>query len=241
MNRNVKKTGFTPIPMVALLRGVFSKISEWSRLSNYIRTKVEKSRRSKNTMPALVSGFSLVELVVVLSVMVIITGLVLARYRGYGKNATFANSSEGVVLAIREAQVYGVGVKGQSLIVTCAGGVTKYDCGYGVYFSTASPQGLTLFVDKNSSGKFDSASSETLSSFNFDPATSITDLQCDMGTGFAACPGGALNLTFKRPNPSATIMDGTSGIQFNAATITISNGADTSIITITKAGQLSLQ
>ena len=202
--------------------------------------RVKKASNILKPMRTSVSGFSLVELIVVLSVMVIITGLVLARYRGYGRSATFANSSESIILAIREAQVYGIGVKGQSLTPTCTGGVTIYDCGYGTYFSTASPKGLTLFIDKNSDGNFDSAASETLSSVNFDSATSITSIQCDAGAGFVSCPGGAVSLTFKRPNPTAIIEDN-SGVQYNAAIITISNGTDTSVVTVTKAGQLSLQ
>lgn len=176
------------------------------------------------------TGFTIVELLIVIFVMGLLTGLVLVKYRGYGQNARFANATENIILAIRQAQVYGVGVKGS---VGCGGGTT-FDCSYGVYFSPATPGAITIFVDNNNSGTFDAG--ESISTVLLDIPTTITSVTCDGG----ACVGNALNITFRRPNPSATIHDA-SATTFTTGTVGVSDGTRSSVITITKAGQISLQ
>lgn len=183
-------------------------------------------------MPSLVSGFTLVELLVVISVMGIITGLALTKYRGYGANAYFANASENIVLALRQAQVYGVGVKKGGVV---CGGATEFDCSYGVYFSTASPDSATVFVDVNNDGLY-SGVGEIVQVVNWNSPIALQSVLCDG----AACVGNALNVTFKRPNPTATILDGLAGPHTTGA-VTITNGSKMSTVTITKTGQISLQ
>lgn len=182
-------------------------------------------------------GFTLIELLIVFSIMGVITGVVLAKYRGYGTNANFSNSSESIVLTIRQAQVYGVGVRSNTVV--CTGGVTNFDCGYGASFSLASPGTMTLFADNNNNGVFDGGA-EAIQTVTWDPLTTITNLKCDSGAGLVACPGNTLNITFRRPNPSATIQD-SGPTTYLAGSITVSNGTKTTVITVTKAGQISLQ
>lgn len=184
-----------------------------------------KSKRLKSK-----AGFTVIELLVVIFVMGMLTGLVLVKYRGYGQNVRFANATENIILAIHQAQVYGVGVKGSA---GCGVGTT-FDCSYGVYFSPSVPGAITVFVDNNNNGTFDAG--ESIDTVLLDTPTTITSITCDG----AACPGNALNITFRRPNPSATIHD-SGAATYTTSTVGVSNGTKSSVITVTKAGQISLQ
>ena len=176
-------------------------------------------------------GFTIVELLIVLAVFAMLTSVVLARYRTFDTNAKFANASEDVVLALREAQVYGVGVKAGAS--SCGG--TSFDCAYGVHFSTSASNEIRLFVDVNGDGKY-SGLGEDVSVITWDNSISISGLSC----GGLPCTG-YLDVMFKRPNPDALIGD-LSGVGSNTfAQVVISNGSKTTTTTITSAGQISLQ
>ena len=178
-------------------------------------------------------GFTIVELLIVLAVFAMLTSVVLARYRTFDTNAKFANASEDVVLALRQAQVYGVGVKAGAS--SCTGG-TSFDCAYGVHFSTSAPHEIRLFVDGNNDGKYSPGVGEDVSVITWDNSISISGLSC----GWIPCSD-HLDVMFKRPNPDAVISD-LSGVGSNTfAQVVISNGSKTTTTTITSAGQISLQ
>lgn len=185
-------------------------------------------------------GFTLLELLVVIAIMGTITGVVIAKYRDYGTNARLANASENIIFAIRSAQQYGVAVRGSS---GCTGGTTTFDCSFGVNFSKATPNTLTVFADNNNNGLYDSG--EAVQVETWAAPVAVTVLTCDGGS--CADGGGnngngadVMNITFKRPNPTAIIHDGSATV-FTVGTISISNGTRTQIITVTKTGQISLQ
>ncbi len=178
-------------------------------------------------------GFTLVEVLVSIGIFTVLTGVVLSNYRGYNTNALFANASEDIVLALRQAQVYGVGVKKN--IALC--GASSFDCGYGVYFTIGNQ--IKIFADSNDDKKYD-ALDTVVETITFQSPISVTALYC----GILNCSGNVLSVTFKRPNPDAVIRDTTATVH-ESAMITISNGvlgvgAKTSIITISKTGQISI-
>lgn len=70
-------------------------------------------------------GFSLVELLVVVSIFLIITAVTLFKQSKFSSDILITNTAYEVALTIREAQVYGVGSKQSGLGTQ----------GYGVYFS----------------------------------------------------------------------------------------------------------
>lgn len=184
-------------------------------------------RHNKTTL-----GFTMVELLVVLGIFSVMTGVVLGKYRTYNTNALFANASEDIVLALRQAQVYGVGVKGSS---------GNFDVPYGVYFNTGA-NSISLFGDGNSDRVFTTTEDTGLvnSGAVWNSSISIFSLSC----GGAACLGNKASVTFKRPNPDAFISD-TAGLGTSKSYLTIivkdSNTSKTATVTITNAGQISLQ
>ena len=186
------------------------------------------------------SGFTLVEMVICLGILVMMMSIVLASYRSFGTNAKFTSASEDIVLALREAQVYGVSTKGYTNN-TC-GGTTTFNCSYGVYFANGT-NGFTVFVDQNNDKFYNSGASPSeaipTSSVTWASNISVTDLSCD---GFP-CTNGNVSVTFKRPNVNAYIEDlPLSSSSYNKVKITLtdSNTSATSTVTISSAGQISL-
>gem|GEM_PF-851141 len=181
-------------------------------------------------------GFTLVEVLVSIGIFTVLTGVVLANYRGYNTNALFANASEDIVLALRQAQVYGVGTKRVG---------ASFEVPYGVYLNTdaLNRNGFKFFADINGNHLFDINEDAGLinNATKWGNSISVTSLLCD---GIACGTTYGANVTFERPNPDAFIANATSqAVSKGLLTIilTDSNTGKTSTISITSAGQISLQ
>lgn len=182
-------------------------------------------------------GFTLVEVLVSIGIFTVLTGVVLSNYRGYNTNALFANASEDIVLALRQAQVYGVGSKGEG---------SSFTTPFGVHFNGANPNQIIIFADAHPAavspdvisgdGKYTPGSDSLIETINWGGAVTLMSLTC----GVANCTSGVASASFKRPNPDAVIRDSTDTVQ-TSLTVTIGNGTKQSIITITNTGQISLQ
>lgn len=177
-------------------------------------------------------GFTLVEVLVSLGIFAVLTGVVLSNYRGYNTNALFSNASEDIVLALRQAQVYGVGSKGEG---------SSFTTPFGVYFNEASPSQIIIFADiypatvPPGDGKYNSGSDTPVETINWGSVITNMALSCSP----TPCDGTA-GVTFKRPNPDAVIKDG-AGNDKTSVGVMIGNGVKTSTITITSTGQISLK
>lgn len=180
------------------------------------------------------NGFTLIELLVSMGILVIMTGIVLANYRDYNSNALFANASEDIVLSLRQAQVYGVGVKG-------CGAADPFDCSYGLHLSTSESQknGFVVFADIDGDRIFNSAIDTAVSRTTWNSKISISGLSCDG----VSC-GSSVYITFQRPNPDAFIATtANAAVSMSAivATLTDSSTSKTATVTISHAGQISIQ
>jgi prepilin-type N-terminal cleavage/methylation domain-containing protein len=91
-------------------------------------------------------GFTLIEMMVVISIFVIITGVVLANVPSFRNKTSLDLVAEEVALAIRQTQVYGIGTK------TFSQSATSFPS-YGAYFSPGLlPNGFILFGDTQPAG-----------------------------------------------------------------------------------------
>lgn len=83
------------------------------------------------------AGFTLIELVAVIAVMVIISAVVLVNYTKFGNSVLLTNLAYDISLSIRQAQQFGTAVRG-----TTSG---SFDTGYGVHFDNDTS--YILFAD----------------------------------------------------------------------------------------------
>lgn len=182
----------------------------------------------------LTSGFTMIELLVTLGIFSVMTGVVLASYRTYDTNANFANASEDIVLALRQAQVYGVGQKGQG---------ASFSTPYGAYFSNAAGKThqIVIFADTvadNIYGSGDTVLQTITWSNNISVDVTGSGLKCDNSTGVSN-----LNFVFTRPFPDAKITMGNGTVCLTGGQILIkdSNTSKTATVYVSTAGQISLQ
>ncbi len=89
---------------------------------------------------------TLIELVIVLSIFSILTGVVLFNYGDFSSSLTIQNLADDIALTIRRAQSYAIGVRGSS---------GRFTMGFGVNFSIRNPddQGGSSFEPYSSSQK----------------------------------------------------------------------------------------
>lgn len=192
-------------------------------------------------------GFSLIELLVTISIYIIISAIVVVNYREYSNNAIAANAPEDVVLALRQAQVYGAGGKG------CAA-ASPFDCRFGVVFTTiaGSEKGLIIYADNNDNKTYDPVGGDVaLETIVWKDPSVIKAVECSGYVGVGTCTSSILNITFKRPSPDALINDiaDMSGVDkggYQYGKIVIWNGitgtgSKYSTTTISQAGQISVE
>lgn len=164
------------------------------------------------------AGFTLVELLVVFSIIAIISGVVFTSQSYFNKTLILANTAYDVALSIRSAEMYGLGGRAISMTPT----------GYGVHFDRATPNSFILFGDTYPAPSISSVCHTTLNSSSLDAQSGncsyesgqdamvlkytlgnsivITDF-CALSSGNWSCAyarGGNLttmDVVFARPNP----------------------------------------
>jgi prepilin-type N-terminal cleavage/methylation domain-containing protein len=205
-------------------------------------------------------GFTLVEMLVVLAIIVLLTAVVINGQGNFDKSLTITDTAYTVALSIRQAQNFGLSSR------TYSG---TPNAGYGVHFMGATPTTYSLFADGNklvwavppycpvgTAGTpdakpgnclFDTGTSETVQSFTFGRGFKITNL-CGHDTGNTMrCSSTSyltgIDMVFVRPNTNSIISGFHSGswIQLNDASIELSapNGG-TRYICVTQAGEVSV-
>ena len=153
-------------------------------------------------------GFTLIELVVVISIMVIVTSIILLNQSRFDSSTVLRSLAYSVALSVRQAQVYGGSVFGTSTPSgACVGGsfnsTTCYAAAYGVHFSVNSAT-YVLFADLNNDGRYEP--SEAIKTFTFSSGYQIYDLCATAGTQTCNSTSGTISpidIVFHRPNPEA--------------------------------------
>jgi prepilin-type N-terminal cleavage/methylation domain-containing protein len=205
-----------------------------------------KNRFKKN----LSKGFTLIELIVVLAIFAIITGIALADQGNLNSNILVSNLAYEIGLSIRQAQSYGVGVRA----VSTTGG---FDGAYGVSFDVSKPNRIILFNDLNGDNLYEDGEEDSELQVVNQQGNKIvaTCVELDPGQKCTKDTGvGLLTITFKRPNPEAVftrasvdsdgnIIDGT---MVNNATgpayivVNTASGNNCRVVTIQSTGQVSV-
>ncbi|MEI8327927.1 MAG: type II secretion system protein [Candidatus Taylorbacteria bacterium] len=182
-------------------------------------------------------GFTLIELLVCITIFIIMTSLLVAKYGNFNKSVLLTNAVYSTALAIRTAQNYGLSVKGAG--ASCGSG-DSFQCAYGVAFSTTDSGKFALFLDANGNGIKEAVESD-ISTYTLKNGATIsgacfTDVCTESGTAY---------ISFKRPDPSAIICGGASSNiivcdkTYAKITISATDGSKRSI-SVRSNGQISV-
>lgn len=151
-------------------------------------------------------GFTTVELMVSVAIFLVITGFSLASYPAFSNRVSLDLLAHDLALTIREAQVYGLGVRrsGQSFPT------------YGVHFDLQNPKTFLLFVDTSEpiNGRYD-GEAELVQKYTITGKEEVKFVCAGTGGQSYAelsasdrvtyCGNDALDITFTRPRPDAKI------------------------------------
>jgi prepilin-type N-terminal cleavage/methylation domain-containing protein len=119
------------------------------------------------------SGFTLVEMMVVVAIFIITTGIVLSNFGGFREKSSLDLLAREMALIIRQAQVYGTATK---LAAGASGGFPSY----GIYAKGGTSH-FILFADKDKDNKYDTG--EEVERFNLYGGASILKIEGFFGNG----------------------------------------------------------
>jgi prepilin-type N-terminal cleavage/methylation domain-containing protein len=206
-------------------------------------------------------GFTFLELIIVIAIFAMISGVVLYNSRDFTKQVELENTAQEIALAIKEAQTKAVsGSINQNITLDSAERVR-----YGVMFSSidgnnelpnASNQ-FVLFQDFDPAsigywgGGVCGATDECLDMYEITENVEIVSVCVDAKAGAALCnedlSSSGVSVVFERPFPNALITtagDGTGAVggrQDVEITIQSKNGGQTKKIIVWSTGQLTVE
>lgn len=197
-------------------------------------------------------GFSLMELLVVLALMLILLSVSLVNYNRFGKDVELENAAYSLSLAIREAQIYGVNKKARSGNANPK--AFGEDYGYGIALSTATSgvtlnnKTLVIFEDKGPSynqifdiGNGCIAGEECYSQILLTKGNYISDIRVLDSGGWTSIAD--LSIYFKRPNPDAFFKRTSTGFSYSRARIILTSpgGQYSRCVEVGAAGDISIK
>lgn len=143
-------------------------------------------------------GFTVIELMVTISIMTVIMSVILFAYGKFSERLSLNAAVQEISIAIRQTQTYGLSVKE-------SGGA--FNAGYGIYFNITDPTNYYIFVDKNNDQMYDGGASCASSGdclVENIPLRNAVILNSICGAAF----GGSLNCPADVNNPSGQSIKG---------------------------------
>ena len=196
------------------------------------------------------AGFTLVELLITITIFVILTGVVLFNQNGFNNTILLKNLAYDIALTIKQAQTYGVNVRESQK-------ANEFSSSYGIYFNIGTDgnkKSIILFSDTSGDKKYSGgmgcnvnleSDAECVQKYSLKNNSYISKL-C-VGTSDADCNEHSdindLTIYFKRPDPDAEFLVGGVYSDSSYAKITVSsatNSASSSII-VTSPGQIYIK
>lgn len=189
-----------------------------------------------------VAAFSLIELLVVVSIFAFISTLVLANHSKFNSSVLLESLAYDTALSIRQAQVYGLSVRQSSPGST-------FQVGYGIHFTKNTPTSYLFFADNNMDKKYDAApvpADSIVDTYAIGQGHTILRFCAYTASGTADCSDSStpityLDISFFRPEPDANFATSKTGTLYSRASITVTSGsAETRTISVASTGEVSV-
>jgi prepilin-type N-terminal cleavage/methylation domain-containing protein len=185
------------------------------------------------------AGFSLMELLVVISVIGIITSTVVFQHRGASEGLALDTAANTLVLEIRKAQAYGLGVREFDRF---DGVSDSYAAGYGVYVESdpGSSTEVTFFADHPQAGiqkVYDESDDIEITSVTLQGDVFIVNIEDESGN-----TSGSGSVVYTRPEPNADLyVDGRFVDEIYITLQSSQNEDKERVVVVNKEGQVSVQ
>ncbi len=143
-------------------------------------------------------AFTILELLVSVSIIGVILSVVLWNYGGFNDNLAVSGAAQEMAIAIRQAQTYGINVKESAV------GSNQFNYAYGIYFNRTIPSSYTLFVDIDADNRYDPG--ELVETVNIRDGVTVSNVCSNITAGCTTVPSAVgILVLFLRPNPDARI------------------------------------
>lgn len=206
-------------------------------------------------------GFTLVEMVVVLAIIMLISTIVLTGQSTFNRTLLLTDTAYTVAFSARQAQTYGLSSKAYGSV---------QNAGYGLRFNSATPNSYIFFADtarsippppsgqcplgvpgtpeeKPGNCLYDPGADGLVNTYTFNRGFTISGF-CGSSNGARVCTAGGglttLDVVYTRPNIVATITGRVGGapLSFSCAEIYITEpgGVDSRTVRLSQLGEVSL-
>lgn len=178
------------------------------------------------------AAFSVIELVVTISVFVIVSTVLLANYGSFSSRSILDNLAHEIALTIREAQIYGISVQE-------FGSGSGIFPSYGINFRSVTPTSFVLYADTNDDDLY--TVGEQIEVFTVAKGNTIGTICGYVTTASPCTPLTSLDITFTRPEPDALFTSSPAGPFAYTEVVLLSPRNQTRSVVIWANGQISLQ
>ena len=157
-------------------------------------------------------GFTVIEMIVVISIFSILAGAVLFNYKDFNNATDFSSAAQDIALVVRKAQTESIAGKYPTIGQTQNPVDASWKPSYGVYFENNNK--MIYYFDRNNDGKYTSygnncleQNSECLEEITLGKNRTFPKLCSYVDTTGAGqdCTLSNLSVTFKRPFPDAVV------------------------------------
>ena len=183
-------------------------------------------------------GFTLIEMLMVVAIIILITAATLANNAKFGGAVLLQNLAYDIALSVREAQVYGISVHRFN---------NSFTAPFGMHFDTTGGNQYVyvLFADAGASGPGNGLydSDELVQSTNITRGYYIAQLCTSPTNGAEVCGHTTLDVTYQHPEPDAYIRadgDTAAPLYQSARIVVAAPRGDTMNICLGRNGDISV-
>lgn len=203
-------------------------------------------------------GFTVIEMIVVISIFSILAGAVLFNYKDFNNTTDFSSAAQDIALVVRKAQTESIAGKYPTIGPTQNPVDASWKPSYGVYFENNNK--MIYFFDRNNDGKYTSfgeacldKNTECLEEITLGKNRTFPKLCTYVDTSGAGqdCTLRSVSVVFKRPFPDAVVrhtydpadINSTPTVPTGPATIVLGDPAvnpGVYSVTVSTLGQISV-